>query len=133
MIDLDDVAAGVADGAREAPEYARLIDDLDAQRDHAAVADQPTQEYLPEHAGVDVAAAHDDADAFAGEPVAMRQHRRQPGSASALGDDLLRLGHHLHRLFQRFLLDQQDVAYEPPDDRLGERTRRFHGNALRDR
>ena len=112
---------------------ARLVDDLDAQGDDAAVAHEPAQQDLSEQAGIDIAAADDQADALAGEALAVRQHGREPGGAGALGHDLLRLRHHLHRLFQRFLLDQQDVAHQPFDDRLGEGARRFHGDALGDR
>jgi hypothetical protein len=133
VVDLDDVPAGVADGTREARQYARLVDDLNAQGDDAAVAHEPAQQDLPEQAGVDVAAADDQADALAGEALAVRQHGGEAGGAGPLRHDLLRLRHHLHRLFQRFLLDQQDIAHEPFDDRLGERARRFHGDALGDR
>ena len=56
----------------------------------------------------------------------------QSRGTGALGDDLLALGHHLHRALQGIFADQQQVADQFRDDRLGQSARRFDGDAFRD-
>ena len=85
-----------------------------------------------EQAAVDVAAAQDEADAAAAEPLGVARDRGEAGGAGALDHDLLDLQQLQDRGLDRGLLDQQHLVDQPLDDRQGQLAGPLDRDALGD-
>ena len=133
MIDLDDIAAGLADQAGDRPEHAGLVLDVDAQADQPALAHQAAHQDGGEHARIDVAAGDDDADIAAGESRAVMQDGGQRGRAGALDHRFFDFEQHQNGAFQRRLIDQQNIRDVPANDFTGDFAGSLDGDAFGNR
>ena len=70
-----------------------------------------------QNARIDIAAAEDQADAFAGKAQRLGQHGGQPGRARAFRHGLLQRQVGVDRAFELRLVDQDDVRHQFADDR----------------
>src|SRR6185312_14530300 len=89
MMDLDDIAALLADNAGDLGERAGDVADLDAQADKAPGADQFALQDRGEEAGIDIAAGEDEPDAAAAEALGVIEKGRERRRAGAFDDDAL--------------------------------------------
>jgi hypothetical protein len=102
----------------------------DPQPREPARAGEVAQQHVGEQPRVDVAAGQHEADLLAGEPLAVRHHRGQPGRAGALDHGLLDLQQQRDRGLEVGLADQHDVVDHPLDHARGERARLLDRDAL---
>ena len=116
MVDLDDVAGMLADDPRDPRQRSRHIGQFGAQPHQSAFAHQPAHQDRGKQPAVDVAAADDDRDPFAGKALGRGEHRRHPAGAGPFGDQLLPFEQSLERTFEHRFIDQQDVGDECLDN-----------------
>ena len=109
----------VADDRRDGREHPRLVLDLEPQPHEPSGTRERAQDHRRQHAQIDVAAAHDEPDAPAREPLAVLEHRREARRARAFDDELLDLEVEADGLFDRLLAHDDDVV----DERVGDLAR----------
>src|SRR5690348_1960255 len=133
MIDLDDVAALLADDASDLRQGAGDVGDLDPEAYQPAGADQRSLQDRREEPRVDVAAGQYEADAFAAEALGMAQQRGERRRTGALGDDFLDVEQHRDGTLERGFVGEEDVVDKRGDDRLGKATWLLDGDTLGER
>ena len=133
VIDLDDIAAGLADQAGDRPEHAGLVLDVDAQADQPSIAHKAAHQDGRKHARIDVAAGDDDADSAAGEAVPVLEDGGQRGRAGALDHRLFDFEQHQNGAFQRRLIDQQNFGDVPANDFASDLSGPLDGDAFGNR
>ena len=131
--DLEDVAAGLADGAGDFGEHARPVADDDAHGDDALLAGELADHDRGGKPRIDVAAGKDEPDAASAEAGGIGEHGGEAGGAGALGHGLLE-----HEIGGDGLLDselghQHDVVDMAANDFQRQRADVLDGDALGER
>ena len=132
-MDLDDVAALLADEAGHAREQAGRVADLDPEAGELALACQSAHEDRGQHARVDVAARDDEAHFSSAEALGIGEEGGEARGPGTLDDEPLALGHHLDGALEHILADEEDLLDLPFDDRARERTRPLDRDPFGDR
>lgn len=106
--DLDNVAAGGADDGGDVGQDAGAVGDVHGEAEEAAVAEEAAEEDVGEDAAVDVAAADDGGDAFAGEAGGVGEEGGDADGSGAFGDLLGAFGEEGDGVFDDAFGDDED-------------------------
>ena len=110
VIDVEDVAAGLGDGAGDLGEHAGAVADDHADGDDLLLAGELAHHDRGGKARIDVAAGQDQPDTAAAEACPVGKHGRQPGGAGAFGHGLLQHEIGGDRLLDLSLADQHHIV-----------------------
>ena len=113
MLDVDHVAAELADQRQQRGQRTRPVDDLDPQRQEAPRGHQAVLGDVQQHQRVDVAAGQH-RDHGRREQLRVRHDRRHRGHPGRLDDELRAFQAQQHRLRQLILRHRDDLV-----DQLG--------------